>query len=477
MSTETAAHPSIEDLRTIDLLASLSDDELREWARAAELHEIDAGETLTISREGERSLGTVLLFDGTLHATIRIDGREESIADQVGPTWTGAIQTLTGDLNSGMTLRSAGGRVRYAVIAPDAFTELVTANRSVFGAVMARMRPVMVGVMRREQTRERLASLGTMAAGLAHELNNPASAAKRTAADLADALEVLSRSTAAFVDAGIEREQAAALVALQTRALHAGADRGAVDALDAADREDELLDALQDAGAPEPWTLAEAYAHAGLDAAFVEEVAGAAGGIAPKALRWIGASLSARQMVRELAESTDQMSRLVRAVKQYAYMDRGEVVQADLRDGLENTLTILGHKLKQTTIEVTRDYDESLGPVLVHGAELNQVWTNLLANAIEALGSSGRIAITTRRDGDCAEVDIADDGPGIPADVRDRVFDPFFTTKDVGQGTGLGLDTARRIVVERHHGTLALESRPGETVFRVRVPLDAAARS
>ena len=135
---------------------------------------------------------------------------------------------------------------------------------------------------------------------------------------------------------------------------------------------------------------------------------------------------------------------------------------------------ILGHKLKKTTIEVTRDYDESLGKVTAHGAELNQVWTNLLDNAIDALGSSGHISIVTRADGDCAEVDISDDGPGIPPEVRDRVFDPFFTTKEVGRGTGLGLDTARRIIVDRHHGSLTLETRPGRTMFRARVPLNAA---
>jgi signal transduction histidine kinase len=346
----------------------------------------------------------------------------------------------------------------------------------VFRQVMSRMRPVMQAVTQREQNRERLASLGTMAAGLAHELNNPAAAARRTAADLADALEILSRSTAVFVESGIEREQAAELVALQTRALESCVNRKAFDALDIADREDELQDALEEAGVPEPWTMSEAYATAGLDAAFVAEVAATAGPVKASALRWIAASLSARHMARELADSTDQMGKLVKAVKQYAYMDRGEIVEVDVREGIENTLTILGHKLKKTTIEITRDYDESLGTITAHGAELNQVWTNLLDNAIDAVGSSGHISIVTRRDGDCAEVDITDDGPGIPPEIRDRVFDPFFTTKEVGRGTGLGLDTARRIVVDRHHGSLTLNSRPGRTQFRVRVPLDAARR-
>jgi signal transduction histidine kinase len=464
-------HPSLEDLRTIDLLSELSDEQLERWSEASDLYEVQADST--ISREGEESLGTILLFEGTLHGTMRQGDHEEPLSDQVGPTWVGAIQTLTGDLNNGLTLRAAGP-ARYAVVAPDPFTDLVVSQRPVFQQVMSRMRPVMQAMTQREQNRERLTSLGTMAAGLAHELNNPAAAAKSTAADLGEALEILSRSTGVFVESGIEREQAAELVSLQTRALQSCVNRTAIDALDAADREDDLQDALEDAGVPEPWTLAESYASAGLDAAFVQQVADAAGPVTPSALRWIGASLSARYMARDLAESTDQMSNLVTAIKRYSYMDRGEVVAVDLREGIENTLTMLGFKLKKTTIEITRDYDESLGKVTAHGAELNQVWTNLLDNAIDALGADGHISIVTRADGDCAEVDISDDGPGIPPEVRDRVFDPFFTTKEVGRGTGLGLDTARRIIVDRHHGSLTLDTRPGRTMFRVRVPLNAA---
>jgi signal transduction histidine kinase len=155
-------------------------------------------------------------------------------------------------------------------------------------------------------------------------------------------------------------------------------------------------------------------------------------------------------------------------------MDRGGVVETDIHEGIETTLTVLGHKLKHTQIEVVRDYDRTLPRVTVHGSELNQVWTNLLDNAIDALGESGTIAIATQRDGDGLLVDIADDGPGIPAGVLPHIFDPFFTTKDVGKGTGLGLETARRIVTERHRGTLAVDSEPGRTVFHVRLPIEQA---
>ena len=188
------------------------------------------------------------------------------------------------------------------------------------------------------------------------------------------------------------------------------------------------------------------------------------------ALRWVAATLTAGRLATELEESTERMSALVGAVKSYAYMDRGGLVEVDVHEGLETTLTVLGYKLKNTTIAIVRDYDRSLPKLTVRGSELNQVWTNLLDNAIDALGEQGTITITTRADGSCAEVEITDDGPGIPDEVLARIFDPFFTTKDVGQGTGLGLATARRIVVDRHDGSLTLDTQPGRTTFRVRLP-------
>jgi signal transduction histidine kinase len=165
------------------------------------------------------------------------------------------------------------------------------------------------------------------------------------------------------------------------------------------------------------------------------------------------------------------MTALVGAVKSYTYMDRGAVVEVDLREGLNTTLAVLGHKLKHTKINIVRNYDETLPKLTVRGSELNQVWTNLLDNAIDALGEQGTITITTRPDGSYAVVEISDDGPGIPKDIAERIFDPFFTTKDVGRGTGLGLATARRIVRDGHDGSLTVDSEPGRTMFRVKLPL------
>jgi signal transduction histidine kinase len=209
----------------------------------------------------------------------------------------------------------------------------------------------------------------------------------------------------------------------------------------------------------------------------VRRVADVAGPVTPKTLEWVAASLTAHDLACELLESAGRMSDLVSAVKSYAYMDRGGVVRVDVHEGLDSTLIMMGHKLKHTKIKIERDYDRTLPQLTVRGSELNQVWTNLIHNAIQALGDRpGTITVRTSRDGPCVLVDIADDGPGIPPDARAHVLEPFFTTKPVGSGTGLGLDTARRIVEERHRGTLGFDTGDDGTVFHVWLPIEDTAR-
>jgi signal transduction histidine kinase len=315
-----------------------------------------------------------------------------------------------------------------------------------------------------------------MAAGLAHELNNPAAAAQRAASDLADALDVIGSTMGRFVESGIERDVAGRLIELQQEALERAAAQTPLEALDAADAEDEMLDRLEQCEVPDAWRLAEPLAGAGLDADWLSRLAELAGPAKVAAIQWVAASLAARSLAGELRDSAERMGSLVGAVKAYAYMDRGGMVEADVHEGLETTLVMLGHKLKHTQISVKREYDRSLPKLTLRGSELNQVWTNLLDNAIDALGETGTITISTLRDGPCVRVDVADDGPGIPEDIRGRVLDPFFTTKDVGKGTGLGLDTARRIVEDRHTGSLSFESGAGGTVFHVWLPFEGTVR-
>jgi signal transduction histidine kinase len=457
-------------LRAVPLLADLPDQELEAWAAAAEERTLEPGEVL--QRRGEPAEGFTLLLSGALDGLQRGPGGVDEVEHQHrAPTWLGAIPLLT-DEPYGIGVRAAEPS-RVALVAPDAFRRLVFAQPSVLRTIMRTFRPTFARVEAAELQREKLAALGTMAAGLAHELNNPAAAARRSAAELAEALDTLGGVIGAFVESGVERAEAERLVGLQREAMRRAADGGeALDALDAADREEAMIDLLERHGVPEAWRLAEPLAAAGLDEAWLAEVARLAGSATGAAVRWVAASLTAQGLAEELRSSTARMSDLVGAVKAYAYMDQGSLQEVDVHDGIESTLVILGHKLKRTEIRVERRYDRSLPRICVHGSELNQVWTNLLDNAIGALDGQGTITIATRPwpAGGGVEVSVADDGPGIPEELQRRVLEPFFTTKAPGEGTGLGLDTSRRIVVDRHHGDLALRSRPGETVFTVRLP-------
>jgi signal transduction histidine kinase len=461
---------TLEELRTVDLFDELDDEELARWVAVARPCHVAAGEV--IAEQDEEPPGLQLLLEGEAQALILDGASSEPVGRHRAPTWMGAISVLTG--HSLRVRMQAETACRLAIVAPEDFRRLAFAQPAVNQRVMQQVAPVTSRVTAIEQNRERLASLGTMAAGLAHELNNPAAAARRAADQLTEALDAIGSALASFVEAGVERADAEQLLRLQQQALARAASATALDTLDASDAEEELLERLQALDVEEPWRLAEPLAAAGVNQQWLDRLAELAGPATGAALRWVAATLTAGRLAAELQESTERMSALVGAVKSYAYMDRGGLVEVDLHEGLETTLTVLGYKLKHTTIELVRDYDRALPKLTVRGSELNQVWTNLLDNAIDALGKQGTITITTRADGDCAVVEIADDGPGIPADLAGRIFDPFFTTKDVGHGTGLGLATARRIVVDRHDGSLTLASAPGATTFRVRLPFTQA---
>jgi signal transduction histidine kinase len=473
----TTASASLAELRRIDLFDEVGDEELERWAAVAQVREVPPGE---VFEAPDRPVsGMTLLFEGTAQALLEEGGRLEPVSQHHAPTWIGAIAVLT-ESPMGVIMQAATP-LRVAVIPTDDVFELAMSQRSVHRRMMRAVRPVIGRITSIEQNRERLAALGTMAAGLAHELNNPAAAAKRAAAEMCEAVDVLSSTIGHFVDSGVERIEAQKLVGMQREALAQAAARDPLDTLDASDAEDELLEAFEEMDdVQEPWRLAEPLSAAGLDAAWVARVRELAGPATGAALAWVAASLTARGLAGELSDSAERMSNLVKAVKTYAYMDRGEVVEADIHEGIDTTLVVLGHKMKHTQIKVEREFDRTLPKLSLRGSELNQVWTNLIDNAIDALcesGGSGTITVRTRREGDQVVVEVADDGPGVPDDVRDRLFEPFFTTKPAGSGTGLGLDTARRIVEERHRGTLAMESEPGKgTTFRVWLPVTNTAR-
>jgi len=315
--------------------------------------------------------------------------------------------------------------------------------------------------------RSALVTLGTLSAGLAHELNNPASAAVRAVDALDGASASLLDSLGRLAKAGISAGQFSELDALRQEVEPPA---GLPDPLRVAEREDALSSWLADHGVGRDWIVAPALAAAGVDVAWCERAAGV---LEPAALEpgldWVAATLSMTTLLAEVRESTRRVSELVAAVRTYSQMDRAARQRVDLHEGLESTLLVMGHKLRQG-IKVVRRYGSDVPLLDGYPGELNQVWTNLIDNAADAMDGTGTLTVTTRPDGEDVVVEINDTGSGMPPEVASRAFDAFFTTKDVGKGTGLGLDVAQRIVQERHHGSITIDSRPGSTTVRVRLP-------
>jgi PAS domain S-box-containing protein len=322
---------------------------------------------------------------------------------------------------------------------------------------------------------EKMAALGKLSAGLAHELNNPAAAAQRASARLSDALLQQNETLQEIQAFGFSAEQWQAFSATLNRAACGDSSVAPADPLQISEAEEELESWLSDRGVDKAWEIAPNLVAAGISAEQIEEMAtGLPAGALNPAIKRIVEVCEERELTNVIQRSTHRISELVSAVKAYSYMDQAIEQYVDLHEGLENTLIILAHRLKNVTVK--RDFDRSLPAIPAHGSGLNQVWTNILDNAVDAVNGQGTILIRTRRDGDRAVVEITDDGCGISPEDVSRVFEPFFTTKQQGQGTGLGLDIAWRIITQEHSGMLDVESRPGETTFRVSLPIAPAAK-
>ena len=320
--------------------------------------------------------------------------------------------------------------------------------------------------------RESLVTLGTLAAGLAHELNNPASAATRTVDALQTASETLLSSLGRLAHDQLTAEQFAALDAMRRAIEPSAADP---DPLARSDREQALSSWLTGHGVERGWAIAPPLAAAGVDPAWCERAATVLEGPAlGPGLEWVASTLSVATLLGEVKESTRRISELVAAVRSYSQLDRASLQRIDVTDGLESTLVMLGHKLPGG-VTVVRDYGAGVPRIEAYAGELNQVWSNLIDNALDAMDGTGTLRLATRLEEDGVVVEVGDTGPGMPPPVAARAFEAFYTTKDVGKGTGLGLDIARRIVAERHGGTITIDSRPGATVLRVRLPIRPAA--
>jgi signal transduction histidine kinase len=320
--------------------------------------------------------------------------------------------------------------------------------------------------------RERLLALGSLSAGLTHELNNPAAAAVRATSTLRERVAGMRQKLAKIAGGVWDRRQLETLIELQERAVEFVAKAPDLSPLDAADREDAMSDWFDEHGLRSGFEMAPTFVQAGIDVEWLDQVADIVDDeMLEGAVRWLSYTLETELLMNEIEDSTTRISTLVSAAKQYSQMDRAPHQVLDVHELLDSTLLMLSRKIG--SVRVVKEYDRSLPDIPVYGAELNQVWTNLIDNALQAMNGDGTLTVRTSRVGDSIQVEIGDTGPGIPDEIVGRIFEPFFTTKPVGEGTGLGLDISWRIVVNKHHGDLSVESRPGDTRFRVRLPLRA----
>lgn len=358
---------------------------------------------------------------------------------------------------------------RFLRYSKEQFWSLMRNCPSVSKEILRTMAARLRGLEGFSQRREKLVSLGTMAAGLAHELNNPAAAARRAAADLLSVAGGLPFLACRLNKQQLSTDQSDAVAQL-LRDLASRPRPTPLDPLTRTDREEELLGWLEQRRIADAWKLANTLVNAGLDRSWLDNIAKR---FPPEAigdvLGWMTGTLALQDLTQQVERSTGRIAELVNAVKAYSYEGRAPVQDVEVHEGLESTLTMLSHKLKGVTL--IREYDRSLPRIPAYGTELNQVWTNLIDNAIDAVNGQGEIRIRTCRDDDHVLVEIHDNGPGIPEHVREHLFEPFFTTKGVGKGTGLGLIISYRIVADRHHGEIEFESKPGHTVFLTRLPM------
>jgi signal transduction histidine kinase len=317
-----------------------------------------------------------------------------------------------------------------------------------------------------------MAALGTLSAGLAHELNNPAAAAQRNAAELGRTLVKLQALNHRIESMALEVNQAAWLDSFMREAAHRFSNPARLDVLERIDRVDEVQSWLEENRFDAAWELAPALVSFGWGA---EELENLRGPLFEVTIQWLGIACLTIARVTEIREATERISQIVQAVRSYTYLDQARLLEVDIHDGLENTLVIMQHKLKRG-VTVRREYASGLPRIEAYASELNQVWTNIIDNAIDAMNGSGVISVRTYAGNDYVIVEIVDNGPGIPAGIQPRIFEPFFTTKPPGQGTGLGLHISHDIVANRHHGQLQVESRPGETKFKVMLPVKISLR-
>src|SRR5271157_3180127 len=452
---------SRDELRSVTVFHDLPDEQLDWFLDHASEVSLQPGEIS--SRAGDPADKMVVVVEGELQA------RFEAPSENVFTVDAGAV---TGMLPySRMTTFPATSRAvqpsRILVFPSTLFDDLLRHMPELGRRLVATMVDRTRETTRAEQQRDRLAALGKLSAGLAHELNNPAAAARRTAQQLRSTVGAYRKSVSEMEGIQLTEGERSAINDFEISCCAAEPE---TDVLKASQLQDEIEAILQQHGIEDGWQYAPSLVGSGVQAGPLNlMLGGVRRNVAEPALKRVSALVEINDLLAEMEDSTSKISDLVRAIKEYSYMDQAPVQDVDLTKGLENTLTIMAHKLRKG-VTVKRDYHPTPLRVNSYGSELNQVWTNIIDNAIDAMHAKGELRIRTFPEGDCAVIEIGDSGPGIPPDIQSRIFEPFFTTKGVGEGTGLGLDTTLRIV-RKHRGSINVESTPGDTRFQVRLPI------
>jgi signal transduction histidine kinase len=471
------------ELRTLFLFEKLTDEQLAVLCREGHVEVIQPG---LVYAEGEPADWFYVLLDGTIITSRKVGADDVDITrtSQRG-VYGGAFRAYVADRNPQVYTNSmrATEPSRFFVLSAECFAKLM---HDWFPMAVHLLEGVITGGQATRDAidrRERLLALGALSAGLTHELNNPAAAAVRATASLRERISGVRGKLAVIARGPYQRATLEALVKLQENAVEKVAKAQKLDPLTASDREDEVSDWLDANSITNGWQIAPTLVQAGLDPAWLETVRETVGEqTLEPAVRWLYYSVETELLMNEIDDATTRISTLVGAARQYSQLDRAPFQVIDVHDLLDSTLMMLNAKISQAGIKVKKHYDRALPEIPAYAGELNQVWTNLIDNAVYAMSEGAADGITTREDpvltvrtaadGDKRVlIEFGDNGPGIPEDLQVRIFEPFFTTKPVGRGTGLGLDISWRIIVNKHHGDLRVTSRPGDTRFQVSLPI------